>query len=104
MEESRDAEPEGRVVAARSGVMFDSYLIEIDECEAGLLLREGGAFVFHAVAPRFRAFEGAVFNDPWSAERALRRAGTRPSRLRESKRDGADPRRAPIDPRGRRTG
>lgn len=57
--------------------MFDSYLIEIDDVEAGLLLRQGGSFVFHAVAPRFRAFEGAVFADPWSAERALRRAPPR---------------------------
>jgi len=84
--------------------MFDSYLIEIDDCEAGLLLREGGAYVFHAVAQRYRAFEGAVFNDPWSAERALRRAGLRTSRAREAKRDGAEPRRSPIDPRGRRAG
>lgn len=84
--------------------MFDSYLIEIDDCEAGLLLREGGAYVFHAVAPRYRAFEGTVFNDPWSAERSLRRAGTRASRERGGKRDGADPRRAPIGPHGRQVG
>ncbi len=84
--------------------MFDSYLIEIDDCEAGLLLREGGAFVFHAVAPRYRAFEGTRFNDPWSAERALRRAGARPSRTREGPRDGIDPRRAPTRTPGRRMG
>lgn len=84
--------------------MFDSYLIEIDDCEAGLLLREGGAFAFHAVSPRYRAFEGAVFNDPWSAERALRRAGVRSARTREGKREVSDPRRSPIDPRGRRLG
>ena len=53
--------------------MFDSYLIEIEDVEAGLLLRQGASFVFHAVAPRFRSFEGAVFPNPWSAERALRR-------------------------------
>ncbi len=52
--------------------MYDSYVIEIDETEAGLLLRQGAAFVFHAVADRFHRFEGVIFPDPWSAERALR--------------------------------
>lgn len=60
--------------------MFDSYLIEIDEIEAGLLIRDGDGYAFHAVAPRFRAFEGARFPDPWSAERALRRQAARPAR------------------------
>lgn len=83
--------------------MFDSYLIEIDDCEAGLLLREGEAFVFHAVAGRYRAFEGAVFSDPWSAERALRRAGDRAPR-RRGPRDDGEPHRAPVGPFGRRAG
>lgn len=74
--------------------MFDSYLIEIDDCEAGLLLRDGEAYVFHAVAQRFRAFEGARFADPWSAERALRRAGDRSSRRGDGRREGADRSRA----------
>ncbi|MBV5265573.1 hypothetical protein [Pinisolibacter aquiterrae] len=60
--------------------MFDSYLIEIDDVEAGLLIRDGESYAFHAVAPRFRAFEGARFADPWSAERALRRHAERPTR------------------------
>ncbi|TBW36465.1 hypothetical protein EYW49_14095 [Siculibacillus lacustris] len=75
--------------------MFDSYLIEIDDLEAGLLLRQGEAFVFHAVAPRFRAFEGAVFADPWSAERALRRHAQRPTPKRDGARDPGAPRRVP---------
>lgn len=54
--------------------MFDSYVIEIDDDEAGLLLRHGDGFVFHAVAPRWRAFEGHRFGGPGAAERALRRA------------------------------
>ena len=84
--------------------MFDSYLIEIDDCEAGLLLREGDAFVFHAVATRYRAFEGTKFSDPWSAERALRRAGDRAPRRRDGRREGGEPHRAPVDPFGRRAG
>jgi hypothetical protein len=63
--------------------MFDSYVIEIDEIDAGLLLRHGRGYVFHAVADLFRSFEGVWFSDPSSAERALRRglraAGARPS-------------------------
>jgi hypothetical protein len=58
--------------------MFESYLIEIDEVDAGLLLRQGQGYVFHAVADLFRAFEGVWFSDPASAERALRR-GVRPA-------------------------
>ena len=57
--------------------MFDTYLLEIDDVEAGILLRQEGGFVFHAVANRYRGFEGEVFSDPWSAERALRRLGRR---------------------------
>ncbi len=53
--------------------MFDSYLIEIEDREAGILLREGSDFVFHAVDPLWRAFEGTRHRDPGSAERALRR-------------------------------
>ena len=63
--------------------MFDSYVIEIDDVEAGLLIRDGESYAFHAVAPRFRAFEGARFSDPWSAERALRRQAARPGRARD---------------------
>lgn len=84
--------------------MFDSYLIEIDDCEAGLLLRDGEAYVFHAVAMRYRAFEGARFPDPWSAERVLRRAGDRSSRRGDGRRDGGErPRTAsPADRRADR--
>ena len=63
--------------------MFDSYVIEIDDLEAGLLIRDGETYAFHAVAPRFRAFEGARFSDPWTAERALRRQAERPGRARD---------------------
>jgi hypothetical protein len=60
--------------------MFDRYLIEIDDVEAGILVLEGESYAFHALAGRFRAFEGARFSDPWSAERALRRQAQRPGR------------------------
>lgn len=82
--------------------MFDSYVIEIDDVEAGLLIRDGGSYAFHAVAPRFRAFEGARFPDPWSAERALRRHAERPGRNRERAR--GTPPVGPDLPRDRRTG
>lgn len=60
--------------------MFDRYLIEIGEIEAGILIREGEAYAFHALASPYRGFEGARFPDPWSAERALRRHGARSNR------------------------
>ena len=70
--------------------MFESYLIEIDEVDAGLLLRQGQGYVFHAVADLFGAFEGVRFSDPASAERALRREvrGARPAPLRAARRAG----------------
>lgn len=83
--------------------MFDSYLIEIDDLEAGLLIRDGQSYEFHAVAPRFRAFEGARFPDPWTAERALRRACERPARSRDRARSNA-PQTDPDRPRDRRAG
>ncbi|NLH81514.1 MAG: hypothetical protein GX458_11810 [Phyllobacteriaceae bacterium] len=83
--------------------MFDRYLIEIDDLEAGLLIRDGETYEFHAVAPRFRAFEGARFPDPWTAERALRRAGERSARNRERARQPAPP-VDPDRPRDRRAG
>lgn len=83
--------------------MFDSYVIEIDDLEAGLLIRDGGSYAFHAVATRFRAFEGARFPDPWSAERALRRHAERPSRARDRARGAASP-TPPDHPRDRRLG
>jgi hypothetical protein len=80
--------------------MFDSYVLEIDDVEVGLLLRDDASYVFHAVAARFRAFEGARFPDPWTAERALRRAGERPGRNRERTREAV-----PNGPdRGRKAG
>jgi hypothetical protein len=71
--------------------MFDSYLIEIDDVEAGLLLRQGSAYVFHAVAPRWRGFEGTVFPDPWTAERTLRRRPPRRLRRTGGGSDGGTP-------------
>lgn len=71
--------------------MFDSYVIEIDDVEAGLLIRDGEGYAFHAVAQRFRAFEGARFPDPWTAERVLRRQSERATRARaRSSRPGPD--------------
>ncbi|MCE1236485.1 MAG: hypothetical protein LWW93_09020 [Hyphomicrobiales bacterium] len=81
--------------------MFDSYVIEIDDVEAGLLIRDGESYAFHAVAQRFRAFEGARFPDPWTAERALRRQGERATRARERARS---PRPGPDRPHDRKAG
>ncbi len=83
--------------------MFDSYLIEIDDLEAGLLIRDGQSYAFHAVAACFRAFEGARFSDPWSAERTLRRACERPARSHARARTVA-PSIDPDRPRDRRAG
>ncbi|TBW40351.1 hypothetical protein EYW49_03980 [Siculibacillus lacustris] len=65
--------------------MSFNYLIEIDEIDTGILVREGGAYAFHAVDARVQALDGAVFPSAPAAERAVRRflrerAGPRPVR------------------------
>ena len=60
--------------------MSDSYLIEIDERPAGILVREGGSYAFHAVSGRYRSLDGRTYPGPGAAERAARKLapGRRP--------------------------
>jgi hypothetical protein len=51
----------------------DSYIIEIDDLAAGILVREGAAFAFHAAASLFFSMQGMIFEGPASAEWAARR-------------------------------
>ncbi|WEK52488.1 MAG: hypothetical protein P0Y66_11160 [Candidatus Kaistia colombiensis] len=53
--------------------MFDNYIIEIDDEAAGILIRSGRSFAFHALEGAFATLEGQVFADAVAAERAARR-------------------------------
>lgn len=50
--------------------MRNGYLIEIADLDAGLLVRDGDAYAFVAVSPRFNALDGTRFASALSAERA----------------------------------
>lgn len=50
--------------------MFDSYLIEVGNEIAGVVVRSGQGFRFHAVGSSFRELEDQRFASPWKAERA----------------------------------
>ncbi|MQT14173.1 hypothetical protein [Segnochrobactrum spirostomi] len=52
---------------------FNHYLVEIDDNPAGILIRTGSEFAFHAVGAKFAPLEGATFPDAVAAERAARR-------------------------------
>lgn len=53
---------------------FNTYLVEIDDDPAGILIRgTSGSFAFHAVDASFSALEGESFPDALAAERAVRR-------------------------------
>lgn len=52
--------------------MSNGYVIEIDEVAAGLLVREGASYAFHAVDERYRVLEGMIFPSPHTAERTIR--------------------------------
>lgn len=58
--------------------MFDNYIIEIDDEAAGILIRSGRAFAFHALDGTFSPLEGRVFADVVAAERAVRRVRRNP--------------------------
>ncbi|MCX5497551.1 hypothetical protein OSH11_22830 [Kaistia dalseonensis] len=58
--------------------MFDNYIIEIDDKAAGILVRTGRAFAFHALERTFAALEGVVFPDVVAAERAARKVRRQP--------------------------
>ena len=58
--------------------MFDNYIIEIDDKAAGILVRSGRAFAFHALERTCAALEGMLFSDVISAERAIRKVRRTP--------------------------
>lgn len=68
--------------------MFDTYLVEVQDRAAGILIRSGQAYAFHAVESPFRALEGVTFPDPVSAERAALRLVRRRGRERTAARTG----------------
>ena len=53
--------------------MFDAYVVEVEETAAGILIRSGGTFVFHAVETVFAPLEGETFANAAAAEVAARR-------------------------------
>jgi hypothetical protein len=59
--------------------VFDNYIIEIDDQAAGILIRAGGGFAFHALEGAFATLEGQTFPDAIAAERAARRLRREPS-------------------------
>lgn len=58
--------------------MFDNYIIEIDDEAAGILIRSGGNFAFHALEGAFTPLEGQIFADVVAAERAARKIRRQP--------------------------
>lgn len=59
--------------------MFDNYIIEIDDQAAGILIRSGRSFAFHALQGTFAPLEGVVFTDVVAAERAARQVRRHPA-------------------------
>jgi hypothetical protein len=59
-------------------MMFDNYLVEVRDAPVGILVREGKSYAFHALEPSVRDLEGLVFPDAFAAERAARKAISRP--------------------------
>lgn len=59
--------------------MFDNYIIEIDDEAAGILIRSGRVFAFHALDGTFATLEGAMFADAVAAERAARKIRRNPA-------------------------
>jgi hypothetical protein len=53
--------------------MFSRYLVEVRDHPVGILIREGGAFAFHALDPQLGELEGLKFPDAFAAEKAARR-------------------------------
>lgn len=57
--------------------MDSGYIVELAGEAVGVLVGAGSAYEFHAVDSRFRSLEGAVFNNGFAAERAVRRLSQR---------------------------
>jgi hypothetical protein len=61
----------------------DSYVIEVGELAAGIVVRDSRRYRFYASDSRFSPLEGRAFRGPqaaWAAARAL--LGDRPARRR----------------------
>ena len=55
-----------------------SYVIEVGELAAGIIVRDSRRYRFYASDPRFGALEGRAFGGPeaaWAAARSLLRRG-----------------------------
>jgi hypothetical protein len=63
----------------RRTAVFDNYIIEIDDQAAGILIRSGGGFAFHALEGTFATLEGRTFPDVVAAERAARKIRREPA-------------------------
>jgi hypothetical protein len=50
--------------------VYNSYLIETDDEIAGIVVRSGQSFRFHALGADFKELELQRFASPWKAERA----------------------------------
>jgi hypothetical protein len=59
--------------------VFDNYIIEIDDEAAGILIRSGRSFAFHALEGTFATLEGHIFPDVVAAERAARKIRRNPT-------------------------
>ena len=65
----------------RDDIMFDAYVIEVDEATAGIIVRDGHRFRFCASDRQFFDMEGRSFGSPRDAEAAaIRHLSTRRSR------------------------
>lgn len=53
--------------------IIDPFVVEVWGKLAGVVLKEGDAFRFHAVAPSFRELDGAAFAKPGLARLAAAR-------------------------------
>jgi len=64
--------------------VFDNYIIEIDDQAAGILIRSGASFAFHALEGTFATLEGRTFPDAVAAERAARKIRREPAALQRA--------------------
>ena len=67
--------------------MSNAYIIEVRSAAAGLVVRDGGAFLFFSATGDFAGLDGRAFRNPQDAEKAAIRHVTRRS-------DKTSPRRA----------
>jgi hypothetical protein len=70
---SFSSEQARRITPARSGAMFEPFVVEIWGELAGVVLRKGNAFRFHAIARPFLELDGTQFTTPGHARLAAAR-------------------------------